>query len=131
MPIMRSPHISIRCMGKCSRPPVAGRVLRVYCYSPEAEMRVSHRLVACLAAAFLAPWVGHSQPATLYEGARLILGDASAPIENGAFLVQNGRITAIGPKGSVTAPRDASRVDLTGKTVIPALNNIHLHIGYE
>jgi imidazolonepropionase-like amidohydrolase len=39
--------------------------------------------------------------AVIYEGARLIIGDASAPIENGAFVVRNGRITAIGPKGSV------------------------------
>lgn len=94
-------------------------------------MRVPHQLAACLAAAFLMPLACYSQPATLYEGARLILGDAIAPIENGAFLVQNGRITNIGPRGSVTAPRGASRVDLTGKTVIPTLNNIHLHIGYE
>jgi imidazolonepropionase-like amidohydrolase len=73
----------------------------------------------------------YSQPAALYEGARLILGDAGAPIESGAFVVQNGRITAIGPKGSVNAPRGATRVDLTGKTVMPALNNVHIHIGYE
>lgn len=94
-------------------------------------MRVPHRLLACLAAACFAALTSYSQPATLYEGARLILGDAGAPIENGAFLVQNGRITAIGPKGSVTAPPGVSRVDLTGKTVIPTLNNIHIHIGYE
>ncbi len=36
----------------------------------------------------------------IYEGARLIIGDASAPIENGAFVVRNGHITAIGRKGS-------------------------------
>lgn len=69
--------------------------------------------------------------AVLYEGARLVIGDASTPIENGAFLVQNGHITAIGPKGSVKAPAGATRVDLTGKTVMPALNNVHIHIGYE
>ena len=67
----------------------------------------------------------------LYEGARLIAGDASAPIENGAFLVRNGHITAIGPKGSIQPPAGASQVDLTGKTVMPALNNVHIHIGYE
>jgi imidazolonepropionase-like amidohydrolase len=31
----------------------------------------------------------------------------------------------------VTAPAGATRVDLTGKTVMPALNNVHIHIGYE
>jgi imidazolonepropionase-like amidohydrolase len=68
---------------------------------------------------------------TIYEGARLILGDAGAPIENGAFVVRNGHIAAIGRKGSVRASSAATHVDLTGKTVMPALNNAHLHIGYE
>src|SRR5262249_29691242 len=75
---------------------------------------------------------GHSQSnAVLYEGARLIIGDASPSIESGAFLVQNGRISAVGPKGSVKPPSGATRVDLTGKTVMPAMNNVHIHIGYE
>jgi imidazolonepropionase-like amidohydrolase len=72
-----------------------------------------------------------ARPATIYEGARLIVGDASAPIDNGAFVVQGGRITSIGRKGSVTAPAGAMHVDLTGKTVIPTLINVHVHIGYE
>lgn len=80
----------------------------------------------------LAALAGWSQPAAvLYQGARLILGDNSAPIEDGAFVVQNGHITAIGPKSSVKAPSSATRVDLTGKTVMPAMNNVHIHIGYE
>ena len=72
------------------------------------------------------------RPSTvLYEGARLIVGDGSAPIEGGAFVVQNGRITAVGRKGSINAPAGATRVDLTGKTVMPTLINVHVHIGYE
>jgi len=73
-----------------------------------------------------------SQPNSLiYEGARLIIGDGSAPIENGAFVVLNGRIAAIGPKGAMQAPARATRVDLAGKTVMSTLNNIHVHMGYE
>jgi imidazolonepropionase-like amidohydrolase len=67
----------------------------------------------------------------LYEGARLIIGDASPTIENGAFAVQDGRITAIGRRGAVVPPAGATLVDLTGKTVIPAMVNAHVHIGYE
>jgi imidazolonepropionase-like amidohydrolase len=87
--------------------------------------------LVCLAVGLLVPIVAFSQNAVLYEGARLIIGDASGPIENGAFVVQNGRITAIGPKGSVKAPSGAARVDLTGKTVMPTMNNVHIHAGYE
>ena len=71
-------------------------------------------------------------PAVIYEGARLIVGDAATPpIEGGAFLVQGGLITAIGRKGAVTAPAGAAHVDLTGKTVMPALVDVHAHFGYE
>jgi imidazolonepropionase-like amidohydrolase len=77
------------------------------------------------------PQSRNSPGAVLYEGARLIIGDASAPIEGGAFLVQDGRIRALGRTGAVTAPAGAARVDLTGKTVMPAMINAHVHIGYE
>ena len=67
----------------------------------------------------------------LYEGARLIPGNGSAAIASAAMLVENGRITRIGAKGSVNAPRNASRVDLTGKTIMPALINTHGHPGFQ
>ncbi len=66
----------------------------------------------------------------LYEGARLIPGDGSAPIENSAFLVDNSRFTKIGRKGEVRAPKGAARVDLTGKTVMPGLIDAHTHLGW-
>src|SRR5207248_9826681 len=70
-----------------------------------------------------------SQRATLFEGARLITGDGRAPIENAAFLVENARFTRVGRKGEIQAPAGAARIDLTGKTVIPALIDGHSHIG--
>ena len=67
----------------------------------------------------------------LYEGARLIFGDERPALENGAFVVTDGRITAMGRKGEVALPAGATRQDLTGKTVMPAIVNIHAHFGYE
>lgn len=67
----------------------------------------------------------------LYEGARLIAGDGSAPVENSAFLVENGTIARVGRKGDVAAPAGAERVDLTGKTVMPTLVNAHGHPGFQ
>ncbi len=64
---------------------------------------------------------------TVYEGARLIIGDGAAPIENSAFVVQNGRFTQVGRKGQVNVPAGAARVDLTGKTVMPAVVDAHTH----
>ena len=66
----------------------------------------------------------------LFEGARLIAGDGRAPIENSAFLVEGGRFTRVGRKGEIPLPSGATRVDLTGKTVIPALIDTHNHLGW-
>src|SRR5687767_10050929 len=66
----------------------------------------------------------------LFEGARLIAGDGAAPIEPSAFIVENGRITASGRKGELQLPAGAARIDLTGKTVMPALVDAHSHLGY-
>jgi imidazolonepropionase-like amidohydrolase len=72
-----------------------------------------------------------SGAAVVYEGARLIIGDGSAAIENGSFVVENNRVTAIGRRDSIKPPAGAARVDLTGKTVMPGMINVHVHIGYE
>jgi imidazolonepropionase-like amidohydrolase len=69
--------------------------------------------------------------ATVFEGATLIVGDDSAPIENAAFVVENGRFTAVGRSGEVQAPAGAARVDLTGKTVMPAIIDTHTHMPGE
>jgi imidazolonepropionase-like amidohydrolase len=99
-------------------------------------MRGLRKAACCLAIGSMASIATYSQSsapstAVLYEGGRLIVGDGSAAIESGAFVVQNGRITALGRKGAVTAPAGATRVDLTGKTVMPAMVNAHAHFGYE
>ena len=70
-----------------------------------------------------------SGSAILFEGARMIPGDGSAPIENSAFIIENSRFTRIGRKGEIKAPSGATRVDLTGKTVMPAMIDTHNHLG--
>jgi len=65
---------------------------------------------------------------TVYEGARVIVGDESAPIENATIVVENGQFTAVGPSGQVMAPEGAAHVDLTGKTVMPAIIDTHKHL---
>ena len=92
--------------------------------------------ILCVVATTYAPWLVKTQTrpsaaAVLYEAARFIPGDGSQPITNGAMLVENGTITKIGPKGRVDVPRGAVRVDLGGKTVMPALINTHGHPGFQ
>jgi imidazolonepropionase-like amidohydrolase len=68
---------------------------------------------------------------TVFEGARLINGEGGAPIENAAFMVEGDRFTAVGRRGGLTIPAGTARIDLSGKTVIPALIDAHVHMGYR
>ena len=95
------------------------------------RMRLSMKLATCVAVAAVAMSAQTGSGPAIFEGARLIVGDGSAPIEKGALVVEKGRITTIGRVGEVTAPAGAERVDLNGKTVMPAMINVHMHPGYE
>src|SRR5919197_25908 len=91
--------------------------------------RLSYFLI--LAAAFL-PGLATSQArrsAMWFEGARLIIGDKSPTIENSAFFVEGDSVMWVGKKGERQPPANATRVDLTGKTVMPSLIDGHNHIG--
>ena len=88
--------------------------------------------LVCLAlASALGAFAQPPAAATLFEGARLIIGDRTPPIENGAFVVRDRHIVAVGRRGQLPVPRGVARVDLTGKTVMPTMVNVHVHIGYE
>jgi len=83
-------------------------------------------------AAVCLPARGSSQarrPALWFEGARLIIGDTSPTIEISAFLVEGDSFMWVGKKGERQPPANATRVDLTGKTVMPTLIDGHNHIG--
>lgn len=69
-----------------------------------------------------------AQTVVAYEGARLIAGDGSAPIENAVFVVDSGRFAAVGEASDVSVPAGATRVDLTGMTVMPAIVDAHTHM---
>ncbi len=71
---------------------------------------------------------GQESAATAFTGARVIVGDGSDPIENATFVVEGDRFVAVGPSGEVEVPAGAERVDLTGRTIIPALIDTHVHL---
>src|ERR1700674_5774165 len=76
-------------------------------------------------------WMAQANAAVLFEGARVIVDARRPPIENAALLVDNGRIVKVGKKGAVQTPPGTTRVDLTGKTVMPSLIDAHVHLGYQ
>src|SRR5215510_12606694 len=102
---------------------------------PRVVLHVLRSVGVIVAAWFLAscsasPVASAPSSAILFEGGRLIVGDDNPPIESSAFLVEDRKITKVGRKGEVEAPAGAARVDLTGKTVMPAIVDAHGHLGF-
>ena len=91
--------------------------------------------IALTAGVVLAAYGGSSVTAraqaptvTAFEGARMIVGDGRASIENGTLVVEGTKITQAGPAVDVRVPEGARRVNLTGKTVMPMLIDTHTHL---
>ncbi|MGQ0553888.1 MAG: amidohydrolase family protein [Planctomycetota bacterium] len=63
-----------------------------------------------------------------FVGARL-LPISAPPIENGVLVIDDGRIVALGPAGSVSVPADATQIPCHGLTLMPGLVDTHSHIG--
>src|SRR5471032_321572 len=56
---------------------------------------------------------------------------AGKMVDKPAVVVVDGRITAILTQGSSAIPRDATRIDLAGETLLPGLIDMHVHLASD
>jgi len=95
-------------------------------------MRRAKLTVWVAVAAAVAVWSAHASgqaPAnrvTAFQGARVIVGDGRV-LDNATIIVDGARISRVGT-GNVQVPQGATRVDLTGKTVMPGIVDSHVHL---
>ncbi len=62
----------------------------------------------------------------IHNGTLITLGAPCQVLEKQALLVEDGRITQIGPRSSIPGPF-TKVIDATGKVVMPGLVNAHMH----
>jgi imidazolonepropionase-like amidohydrolase len=62
------------------------------------------------------------------KGGLLWNGTGLDPVPNGAVLVKGKQIVDAGPAKDVDIPREAKVIDARGKTIIPGLMDLHVHI---
>jgi Tol biopolymer transport system component/imidazolonepropionase-like amidohydrolase len=62
-----------------------------------------------------------------FTGARVITMRGDEVIENGTVVVTGDRIAAVGTRGQVSVPADAKVYDVTGKTIMPGIVDVHWH----
>jgi imidazolonepropionase-like amidohydrolase len=63
-----------------------------------------------------------------FTGATVIDGNGGRPIANGVVLIDGTRIKAVGAAGAVAIPRDAERIDVSGKYIVPGLMDANVHL---
>jgi imidazolonepropionase-like amidohydrolase len=99
--------------------------------SLSAGLRLPLRLVGVA----MSVWCLAIHPAAaqsiVFEGARVISGDGTLPIENASIVVEGGKIARIGPADRIVVPEGAIRIELAGKTVMPAIISTHVHPGFQ
>ncbi|GJL92489.1 amidohydrolase [Hyphococcus sp.] len=64
----------------------------------------------------------------LLTGATVLTGTGER-IENGSVLIADGKISAVGAAGSITAPEGATTINANGKWITPGVIDIHSHLG--
>ena len=60
-------------------------------------------------------------------GAQLIDATGAPPVADAVVVVRDGRIVSAGPRDTTPVPDGAETLDLTGKTIVPGLVNLHVH----
>jgi hypothetical protein len=81
-------------------------------------------------AAKLARELGHRpERALVIRGARLFDPKTAATIPDTTVVIEGNRIQAVGRDGEVAIPRRAEVIDARGKTLLPGLWDMHVHIG--
>src|SRR2546428_12606617 len=85
-------------------------------------------LMVCPRAGAQAPTQTKARQVVL-KGARLIDGTGRPAIENSVLVIECKQIVAAGKAGAVSIPKDAVVEDASGKTIMPAIINLHGHLG--
>jgi imidazolonepropionase-like amidohydrolase len=60
-------------------------------------------------------------------GATLVDGTGGAPMRDSLVIVREGRIAAVGTRGSLAIPRGMAVVEASGETLLPGLWEMHTH----
>ncbi|MEX2468198.1 MAG: amidohydrolase family protein [Pseudohongiellaceae bacterium] len=92
--------------------------------------RLTPILTQALTLLLLLPLAASAQPATLFENAPVITGDGRLLVD-ADLLVRGDTLIDVGDAASFSLPADTTRVDLSGRFIMPALIDAHAHLGYQ
>jgi imidazolonepropionase-like amidohydrolase len=65
--------------------------------------------------------------ALVIDGGTLIDGTGTAPVPNSVIVIEDGKITSLGPRANARIPAGAHVIDAKGKFLVPGLTDSHVH----
>jgi imidazolonepropionase-like amidohydrolase len=92
----------------------------LYQLQERAEQERYHRLAEQL--------TRHPEHAVAIEHVRVFDAEHAAMLEDETVVVKGEQIEAVGAAGKIDVPRDAERIDGHGKTLLPGLFDMHVHL---
>ena len=63
-----------------------------------------------------------------FTNVRIVDGNGGAPVEHGTLVIEGRKIVAVGPALNISIPPGARSIDEGGKTAIPGLADMHVHL---
>ena len=74
--------------------------------------------------------IGLHAETKVFKNFTLIDGTGRAAAPDSAMIIENGRISWVGPVSQLKAPSGAQVTDYSGKFIMPGLINLHGHLGF-
>lgn len=92
--------------------------------------RLTFALLACSALAGVAAAQAPERGSFAFTNINVVPMDSERVIEGQTVVVEDGRITALGPAASTNVPDGATPIDGQGKYLMPGLGELHGHIPF-
>ena len=64
-------------------------------------------------------------------GATIIDGTGREPLPDGVIIIEGDKIKEVGPAGKVKIPKEAHKIDASGKWILPGFIDCHIHLTSE
>jgi len=98
------------------------------CMRKETTMIRRTIFTAVTALAITASAIADAPAPVAFENVTVIPMDTERQVPGQTVVIENGRVAAMGPVGEVMIPADATRVDGSGKYLMPGLTETHGHV---
>jgi imidazolonepropionase-like amidohydrolase len=78
-----------------------------------------------------APAPSSSASTIALTNGRVIDGTGAAPLPQATIVITNGRVAAVGAAAAIRVPAGATRIDMSGRTIMPGMINAHAHLNVD